>query len=419
MGAPRKVHDTPVGRAARRRRLDRFFFGLGTAASVWLAVVLITSDLRLSWGSVVALILVWAVLAYLTLPRLNRILTTIYVPDYFIGRTRTSDGLLGDPLNLAFRGTGEQVSTAMTKAGWIPADPVTLRSSIKIIVSVLARRPYDRAPVSPLLLFNRQQDVAYQQEVDGNASQRHHVRLWRTPDGWPLPGGTRVDWLAAGTFDRAVGLSLFTLQVTHKIDADIDVERDHIIETVQAAEPAATVEVLHDFTTSYHSRNGGGDSIHTDGNLPIVDVSGVTAATGASDLRPTPPTGVPLQVWFPALVNLIGAPLVVWGLLREWPADAAHRWGSVAEIAFTLTTALLALLLVIRRNNTARQVLLGVAAFTVVTHFSAYAVAESDDVRSAAVLAATLAIFVLIALSSPVATAWTSRRAPDADTNAH
>ena len=92
--------------------------------------------------------------------------------------------------------------------------------------------------MSPLFLFGRQQDFAYQQEVDGNPAKRHHVRFWRTPDDWLLPGGRRVDWLAAGTFDRAVGFSLFTLQVTHKIDADTDVERDHIVATVRGGESA-------------------------------------------------------------------------------------------------------------------------------------------------------------------------------------
>ena len=91
--------------------------------------------------------------------------------------------------------------------------------------------------MSPLFLFGRQQDFAYQQEVDGNPAQRHHVRFWRCPDDWLLPGGRRVDWVAAGTFDTSVGLSLFTLQITHKIDAETDVERDHIVATVTAADP--------------------------------------------------------------------------------------------------------------------------------------------------------------------------------------
>jgi hypothetical protein len=126
------------------------------------------------------------------------------------------------------------------------------------------------------------QDVAYQQEVAGNPAKRHHVRFWRTPEGWLLPGGARVDWLGAATFDRAVGFSLFTLQITHKIDADIDVERDHVVATVQRANPAARLEVLSDFSTGYHSRNGGGDTIRTDGDLPVIDLSpiGTEAARG-------------------------------------------------------------------------------------------------------------------------------------------
>jgi hypothetical protein len=216
-------------------------------------------------------------LAYLVLPRLHRILTTIYVPDYFIGRTRTSDGLLGDPVNLAFLGEGEQIESALREAGWTKADPVTLASSWRIITSTIQRRSYHQAPVSPLFLFGRQQDFAYQQEVDGNPAQRHHVRFWKCPDGWLLPGGRRVDWLAAGTFDTSVGLSLFTLQVTHRIDADTDVERDHIVSSIRDADSRVAVDVISDFATGYHARNGGGDSIRTDGDLPIVDVRGLSA----------------------------------------------------------------------------------------------------------------------------------------------
>lgn len=257
--------------------LDGFFFVFAGLASIWLAYLSFTETFRVGWWGIPLAIAFWVLLAYLVLPRLHRILTMIYVPDYFIGRTRTSDGLLGDPVNLAFMGSAEQIEEALRRAGWTKADPVTLASSWRIITSTLTRRSYDEAPVSPLFLFSRQQDFAYQQEVDGNPAQRHHVRFWRCPDDWLLPGGRRVDWLAAGTFDTAVGLSLFTLQVTHRIDADTDIERDHIVQTVTAAEPRVRVDVIADFSTGYHARNGGGDSIRTDGDLPIVDVREVTA----------------------------------------------------------------------------------------------------------------------------------------------
>jgi hypothetical protein len=267
-----------MARAKRRHRhtvsaaLDWFFFVFAGLASVWLAYLSFTETFALGWWGILMAVAFWVLLAYLVLPRLHRILTTIYVPDYFIGRARTSDGLLGDPVNLAFMGSRDQIEAALAAAGWRSADPVTLRSSWRIITSTVSRRSYDEAPVSPLFLFGRQQDFAYQQEFAGNPAQRHHVRFWRCPDGWMLPGGYRVDWVAAGTFDTAVGLSLFTLQVTHRIDADTDIERDHIVDSLTAADARVQVDVIRDFSTGYHSRNGGGDSIRTDGDLPIVDV---------------------------------------------------------------------------------------------------------------------------------------------------
>ncbi|MGR0318401.1 LssY C-terminal domain-containing protein [Agromyces sp. ZXT2-3] len=270
-------------RMSLSRLLDGFFFVFAGAAAVWLAWLLFNQSFEFGWAGIGFFLVFWIVLAYLVLPRLHRILTTIYVPDYFIGRTRTSDGLLGDPVNLAFDGEEEALHAAMRVAGWTRADDVTLASSRRIITSTLTRRSYDEAPVSPLFLFGEKQDFAYQQEVAGNPAKRHHVRFWRTPDGWLLPGGRRVDWLAAGTFDRAVGFSLFTLQVTHKIDADIDVERDHIVATLVDSDPSVRVEILGDFSTGYHSRNGGGDTIRTDGDLPIVRVGPPTVAPAGAE----------------------------------------------------------------------------------------------------------------------------------------
>ncbi|WP_017197327.1 LssY C-terminal domain-containing protein [Arthrobacter sp. M2012083] len=276
-------------------RLDHAFFVMGGVAAVWLAFLLVGESFQLGWGQVWFYVVFWAFLAYLLLPRLHRILTTIYVPGYFIGRARTSDGLLGDPVNVALLGAEPQIHAIMESAKWTKADDVTFASSRRIISSTIFRRSYSEAPVSPLYLFDRQQDFAYQQEVDNNPGKRHHVRFWRCPEGWLLPGGHKVDWLAAGTYDRSVGFSLFTLQITHKIEQNTDVERDHIVSTVSAAEPAVSVQVIKDFSTGYHSRNGGGDSISTDGDLPIVDARSVLVPadqlprrTDSRDRRPAP-----------------------------------------------------------------------------------------------------------------------------------
>lgn len=267
------------GKRAFSGWFDKGFFVFAGLASLWLAVVAIISVLGSSWWALPLVILVWCFAAYMTLPRFHHIMTTLYVPSYFIGRTQTGDGLLGDPVNLGLRGESVDIHTAMRAAGWHEAEPVTLASSWRIIVNTILKRPYPTAPVSPLYLFNRKEDFAYQQEVDGSPEKRHHVRFWKTPHGWKLPGGEEVDWLGAATFDRAVGLSLFTFQITHKIDADTDKERDYVVDTVRYCNPQADLSVIEDFSTGYHSRNGGGDAIITDGNLPILELDHVVTQT--------------------------------------------------------------------------------------------------------------------------------------------
>ena len=269
-------------RTPREKRIDNTFFLLAGLASIWLAGEYFKLSFVLDFR-LLLIIPAWGVIAYLTLPRLHRILTRIYVPNYFIGRTRTSDGLLGDPVNIAFDGTAEQLHRSMTEAGWTLADPVTFRSSAKIVWSSITRASYPAAPVSPLILFDREQDLAYQQEVDGSPSRRHHIRLWRCPKDWPLPGGHRVDWVGSASYDTAVGVSFFTLQVTHRIAADIDRERDHVVSTVRSYVPESSVSMIEDFSTGYHHVNGGGDKIHTDGDLPIVDVSRAGLRSGSAD----------------------------------------------------------------------------------------------------------------------------------------
>ena len=250
--------------------INGFFFLYAGVAAIWLLWMVFEDTRKIHWLAIVYLVLLWAILAYWVLPRFHKVLTTLYVPYYFIGRSRTEYGLLGDAINLAFEGSEDSIHQAMQAAGWELADPLSLKSSLKIVGATLAGRSYSKAPVSTLMLFGRPQDFAYQQQVDGSPGKRHHIRFWKCPPDWPLPGGRRVDWLAAASYDKSVGLSLFTLQVTHKISSDIDGERDHVIATLQAVEPDMHVVVIKDFSTAYHARNGGGDLIETDGDLPVI-----------------------------------------------------------------------------------------------------------------------------------------------------
>jgi hypothetical protein len=80
--------------------------------------------------------------------------------------TLTAQGIRGDPINFGLVGTKEDIICAMHAAGWFPADPITLRSSVEIIGSVVLRRAYPGAPVSNLLYDNRREDLAFE-KADG------------------------------------------------------------------------------------------------------------------------------------------------------------------------------------------------------------------------------------------------------------
>jgi uncharacterized membrane protein len=250
-----------------------------------LALEEIDSRGRLLWG----FLLIWVLAAYVLLPQLNRVLSRIYVPDYFIGRARTADGLLGDPVNLAALGTADQLAAAMRASGWTPADPLNLWTGWRIARASVLRRSYPAAPVSPLFVFGRRQDLVFEREIAGSPAQRHHVRFWSCPPGWKLPGGFDADFVGAATFDRRVGLSLFTLQITHKVAERTDEERDLVVAALRSA--GAAVHLIRHFTTGYHTRNGGGDAIETDGDLPIVDLRTMVVPKPVSDDVPAESAG--------------------------------------------------------------------------------------------------------------------------------
>jgi len=221
---------------------------------------------------VIGFLIIWFTSAYILIPHLHRFLTKIYIPDYFIGRIRTIDGLLSDPVNLAFIGSEAEVHEAMQQAGWRLADKITINSAVRMFISMVLHRNYDQAPVSPGYLFNQVQVFTYQQQIKGKPYARHHVRFFKVPEGWLMPGGHKVDWLAAGTYDRSVGFSHFTLQLTHHIVSDTDIERDHIVNTLESTDKIKKLNIIKNYFSAYHHRNGGGDRIMTDGALPIIEL---------------------------------------------------------------------------------------------------------------------------------------------------
>ena len=63
----------------------------------------------------------------------------------------------------------EDVLCAMHAARWYPADPITFRSSLEIVGSVVLNRPYRDAPVSSLFYEGRREDLAFE-KPDGKSA---------------------------------------------------------------------------------------------------------------------------------------------------------------------------------------------------------------------------------------------------------
>ena len=218
---------------------------------------------------IVLILAAWAVAAYLVAPRLWEAYLHRH-PDYAAAPhdTHTSDGHPGDPVNLALVGAESELVGGMRAAGWFPADPITLESSLRIAADSVLRRSDDEAPVSDLFLFGRKQDLAFEQPVGDSPRQRHHVRFWRwekTDDGRPV-------WFGAATYDERVGLSYTTGQVTHHIGPDVDAERDRIAAELSRLGCVAGVRWIDGFHAVREGRNGGGDPWRTDGRLAVVEL---------------------------------------------------------------------------------------------------------------------------------------------------
>jgi hypothetical protein len=184
--------------------------------------------------------------------------------------TRTMTGMHGDPINLGLIGTKDELVAAMLAAKWQPADPITFKSSVKLVQSVVLHRPDETAPVSHLYLWKRKADLAFEQEVGKGAIRRHHVRFWVSPnqvDGRPL-------WLGAATFDTKIGFSHKTGMITHHIDANIDADRDKLMKDLTAVGRLLSTEGIDGFQPKHDGRNGGGDPYHTDGKLSLGVLKG-------------------------------------------------------------------------------------------------------------------------------------------------
>jgi LssY-like putative type I secretion system component LssY len=243
-----------------------------------------------------AMLLGYGLLAYVILPAL----WTHYEHQKGLAGlpmvTRTGQGIPGDPINVGLIGDQRDVVCAMHAAGWFPADPITLKSSIEIVGSVLLDRPYRDAPVSNLYYLGRREDLAFEKPLGASADRRNHVRYWKVLDQGEEK---RPVWLGSATLDRSVGVSHYTGAVTHHIDADLDMERKTLAGDLETAGMVQAKYQVTGIGPTMAGRNGGGDLYYTDGEVWILRlVEACQKRTGPVAIIPSPvATEIKDQIW--------------------------------------------------------------------------------------------------------------------------
>ena len=199
------------------------------------------------------------------------------------GVTATADGHPGDPINLALIGSDEEMDSILRDIGWYPADSLNLRSDIRIAADTVLSRPYKDAPVSSLFLWGRKEDKAFEQPVGNNPRQRHHVRFWRSSE---VDSQGRPLWVGAATFDKSVGLSDTTGQITHHIESNVDIERDHLLDNLKLTGRLTGLRFVDEFHKVHQGFNGGGDRWQTDGRLPVGTIVPSSQSKASSGSMP-------------------------------------------------------------------------------------------------------------------------------------
>ncbi|MCO5065165.1 MAG: LssY C-terminal domain-containing protein [Rhizobiaceae bacterium] len=212
------------------------------------------------------LIAVYAAAAYVVIPELWRVAEHYRLTQPGGMVTHTTAGIPGDPINIGVAGDKAQLLTAFGKAGWDPADQLTLRTAVEIGLAVLFDHPYPDAPVSTLVFEGRPQDLAFEKPIGGSPDRRNHVRFWLTAQ----EADNNELWLGSASLDTGAGVSHDTGQITHHIGPDIDAERDLVIRDLQDTGLVSRVYEIEGRGATQDGRNGGGDRYFTDGKAKIA-----------------------------------------------------------------------------------------------------------------------------------------------------
>jgi hypothetical protein len=174
-----------------------------------------------------------------------------------------------DWVNLAFAGTREELEAAFVAAGWHQAAQLSLRSDFKTFLALADSHSYRSAPVSRLLIAGQLPELVYQKQTNTFA-KRHHIRMWHTDQLWQ----GRPVWIAAATHDIGIDFSTEAKTFTHRIESNVDLERQKVLNDLRFADVVKTVYVQSRLSVPRETENATGDHVTTDGRLFFIEIDG-------------------------------------------------------------------------------------------------------------------------------------------------
>ncbi len=167
-----------------------------------------------------------------------------------------------DPLNFVVVGEPGEALSSLIRTGWHVSEVLRTSSALTTFWSYFFSSRYKYAPVSPIYLFGRRQDLALQKARE-TARERNHLRVWRTPlrcNGEPV-------WI--GQISRDVGLTFsWKTLIGHEVDPDVDEARNYLAQDMlrsQGLERAGWVKGVGAAAQSEPHHMDDGSPFFTDG----------------------------------------------------------------------------------------------------------------------------------------------------------
>jgi hypothetical protein len=180
-------------------------------------------------------------------------------------RATAAAGRPSDLINMMFVGTREQIAEAFAAAGWEQARRTTFRARVIGAIAVADGLGYSTQPMSKLRLNDAPPDMSWQKGLN-DVAKRHHVRIWKQPGTWD---GQEL-WVGAATRDVDYAYLRPGSTVTHRIEQDIDRERDKIAYDLQFTSCTNLVDWWERPGAPLEAHNATGDPMTTDGRLAII-----------------------------------------------------------------------------------------------------------------------------------------------------